>query len=372
MNFENKKIRILFVIEQSSISYKYFENILVELQKYSQFNVEVFNLVSNDFVNNHLKQFCNKLFSLPNNKPYKKQLINFKEIIRLSKPDIIHAHEVISSFYAAISLMLMGATTKLIFHRHHSFYRDKIIRIMERIAFFRCNLAISVSKTTQKVAFSEHPFNKKKIIHLYNGITVVDNNLPIPIDISKYKNDYKIVLLARLRRRKGHDTAIDAIDIVRKQLPNIVLFFAGEGDYRKVLENIIAEKKLQRHVILLGDVQNIKPLLKEMDMSILPSESEAFNLSILETFACGKLSMASNLPSIRECIKDGKTGILLDPGNSKQLAEKIVYYLTNKTKRDQIAANGKKLYEQEFTTSVMIGKMINIYIDMLEKRQDHL
>lgn len=362
MNFESKKIKILLVIEQASISYKYFENILIELQNYPQFNVEVFNLVKNDLINNHLKQFCYKVSCLPTNKPYKQQLHNFKEIIRASEADIIHAHEVIPSFYAAMGLMLNFSATKLIFHRHHSFYRDNVTRFMERIAFFRCNLAISVSKATQKIAFSEHPFSKKKIIYLYNGITVIDNKLPIPIDINNYKSEYKIVLLARLRSRKGHDTAIDAIDIVRKQLPNVKLFFAGEGDYRKVLESIIAEKKLQQHVILLGDVQNIKPLLNEMDISILPSESEAFNLSILETFACGKLSIASNLLSIKECITDGLTGILIEPGNSKQLAEKIIYYLTNKQKRDEIAANGYSLYNHQFTTVVMIKKMTDVYI----------
>lgn len=365
MTFKSKKIKILLVIEQASISYKYFENILIEIQKYSQFNVEVFNLVKNDLVNDHLKQFCFKVSSLPTNKPYKQQLHNFKKIIRASQANIIHAHEVIPSFYAAMSLMLSCSATKLIFHRHHSFYRDTVTRIMERIAFFRCNLAISVSKTTQQVAFSEHPFSKRKIIYLYNGITINDNNLPVPINIDQYRNDYKIVLLARLRSRKGHDTAIDAIDIVRKQLPNIVLFFAGEGDYRNVLENKIAEKKMQRNVILLGDVQNIKPLLNEMDISILPSESEAFNLSILETFACGKLSIASNLPSIKECITDGKTGILIEPGNSKQLAKKIIYYLTNKQERDEIAANGYSLYNHEFTTSVMIKKITDIYIRMI-------
>ena len=77
MNFPNKVIKILFVIEQTSISYKYFENILIELEKYPQLNIEIFNLVKNDLVNSHLQKFCSKVFTLPNNKPYKQQLFNF-------------------------------------------------------------------------------------------------------------------------------------------------------------------------------------------------------------------------------------------------------------------------------------------------------
>ena len=364
----NKKCRVLIVIEQSSISYKYFENILIAFKDHPIYEIDVLNLMNFDGVNDHLGQFCAKVFSLPNRKPYKKQLLNIREIISISNPDIIHAHEVIPSFYAAIALLAMGSGKKLIFHRHHSFYRNFATRFMEKVAFFRCNLAISVSKTTQQNAFSEHPLGKKKIIQLYNGITVVDNDIPLPFDVGQFENKFKIVLLSRLRTRKGHFTAIEAIDIVRQKIPNIVLFFAGEGDYRKHIEAEIEEKKLQEYVILLGDVVNIKALLNQIDIAILPSESEAFNLSILETFACNKLSIASDLPSIRECITDGLTGVLIEPNNADALADKIIYYINNTEARIEIAANGKKLYEEKFTTSVMVNNIISIYDGLLNKK----
>lgn len=364
---ELKNFKILFFIEQHSISYKYFENILVELKQMNFCEVEVFNLIRTKEVNNHLAQFCSRVYSFTNIQPYKKQLFNIKRIIRQSNPDIIHAHEVIPSFYAAMGLMAGFSGIKLIFHRHHSFYRNTATKIMENIAFFRCNIAISVSKTTQQVAFKEHPFGKKKIIQLYNGISVKDNGMALSIDMEQYNNLPKIVLLARLRSRKGHDTAIAAIDIVRKTMPDVVLFFAGEGDFRKTIETMITAKGLQKNVVLLGDVQNIKLLLNKMDISILPSESEAFNLSILETFACRCLSIASDLSSIMECITDGETGILITPGDADQLAQKIIYYLENKTERNRIANNGYKLYNEEFTTLVMVNKIVEIYRSLLAK-----
>ena len=360
-----KKIKVLVVIEQSSISYKYFENILIAFKNHPNYEIDVLNLINNDRINEHLGQFCSKVFNFPNDKPYKKQLLNIRKIITTSNPDIIHAHEVIPSFYSAMALLAMGSRKKLIFHRHHSFYRNLATRIMEKIAFFRCNLAISVSKTTQKVAFMEHPFSKKKIVQLYNGITVVGNDVPLPFNIGHYENKFKIVLLSRLRSGKGHFTAIEAINIVRHTIPNIVLFFAGEGDYRKEIAAKIEEKKLQEHVILTGDIVNVKGLLDVIDISILPSESEAFNLSILETFACSKLSVASNLPSIKECITDGITGVLIEPNDASALANKIIYYFNNEKERLEIAANGKRLYEQKFTTSVMVNGMVSLYAKLL-------
>lgn len=360
-----KKIKVLVVIEQSSISYKYYENILIAFKTHTNFEIDVFNLIKVDSVNEHLNKFCSEVFSLPNNKPYKNQLSNIKQIIAASNPDIIHAHEVIPTFYSAMGLLCMGRRIKLIFHRHHSYYRNWATRIMEKVAFLRCNLAISVSKTTQKVAFSEHPFFKKKITQLYNGITLEDSNLKLPFDINQFKNKFKIVLLSRLRTGKGHFIAIEAMELVRKIIPNSVMFFAGEGDYRKQIQSEIKEKNMQECIIMLGDIVNVKALLNEIDISILPSESEAFNLSILETFASNKLSIASNLPSIKECITDGITGILVEPKNANVLAEQIIYYIKNENERIQIAANGKKLYGQRFTTAVMVDKLVEIYNNLL-------
>jgi len=364
---ELKTIKVLFFIEQHSISYKYFENMLAALKQMGGFKVEVFNLIRNKEVNDHLSQFCSRVYTFTDKAPYKKQVFYIRRIIRQSSPDLVHAHEVIPAFYAAMGLMAGLSGIKLIFHRHHSFYRNKATKIMERVAFSRCNIAISVSKTTQQAAFKEHPLGKKKIIQLYNGIEVTDNGMALPVDMKQYNNVPKIVLLARLRARKGHDTAIAAIDIVRKKIPGVLLFFAGEGDLRKEIEIMIATKGLEKNVVLLGDVQNIKPLMSKMDISILPSESEAFNLSILETFACRRLSIASDLSSIRECITNGETGILIKPGDAEQLAQKIIYFLENEAERNRIAENGFKLYEQEFKTIVMVKKIAAVYRSLFAK-----
>ncbi len=365
---ENKKIKVLFFIEQLSVSYKFFENLFKELNRFGNIDIEVLNLYRDEKVNTHLSQFCNKVYSLPGSKPYKKQVFNIIKIINRSKPDIIHAQEVIPAFYAALGLWAMVSAIPLIFHRHHSFYRNKATNFMEKIAFIKCALVISVSKTAQQQAFSEHPWSKKKITQLYNGITLNDNGMPLPLNIKDFVNHFKIVLLARLGSRKGHETAINAMDIVRKKIPYAVLFFAGEGNKRKEIEKWIAEKKLQQNVILLGDVQNIYALMNNIDISILPSESEAFNLSILETFAANKLSIASNLPSIKESIIDGETGVLVEVGNSEQLAEKIIYYIENQEEAARIAKKGFELYQKEFTADIMAKKIIAIYKQLIWKK----
>ncbi len=361
-----KKIKILFVIEQHSISYKYYEQILIELKELGHFETEVFNLVSSEKVNQHLKQYCSAIYTFDPRKSYKRQILTARNIIQKAKPDIVHAHEVIPAFYASLGLTLSCSRAKLIFHRHHSFYRNRATKFMERIAFWRSNLSICVSKTMREKTITEHPLAMKKIIYLYNGIKIEDSSNPILFKFDKYCGYHKILLLARLRSGKGHHIAIAAIEIIQKRFPNIVLFFAGDGELKTELNKVIVQKGLAENIILLGDVNNIRALFSNIDISILPSESEAFNLSILETFASKKLSIASNLPSIKECIVDGKTGVLIEPNNAQSLAEKIIYYIENKALREEIAYNGYELYCREYTTKRMVNKLEEVYLKVYD------
>ena len=346
-----KKIKILLLIEQISVAYKYFENLAAELSTNDLFEIEIFNLCADEAVNEKLSKVCRRLYTLPKDRPYKKQLLAVCRIIRNCKADIIHAHETIPAFYGAMALMLNFSFKKLIFHRHHSYYRDTAIHFMERIAFVRCNLSISVSQTSLEQAQREHPSGKKKMTLIYNGVTLKDTGIPLPIDISQFNN--KLVLVAWFVEGKGHELAMDAINIVRQTVPDVTLFFAGDGDIRTHLEELIIAKKLEQHVIILGAVNNMYSLLSQVDISILPSKAEAFNLSILETFAAKKLSIASDLPSIRECITDKQTGVLIDSSEPQQLASEIIYYLQHPDERNRIAENGFRKYHSDFTTEIM-------------------
>ena len=358
------KKKVLVCIEQSSVSYKYFIDLISGLSTYSGFEIEIFNLVCNKEVNDYLATTGNKVVTLPSAKPYKKQVFRIAAIIRKSNPDIIHAHESIPAFYAALALRINFSDIKLIFHRHHSFYRDKTIHFMERVAFRRCNLAIAVSATAQQQAIAEHPAYAKKIVYIYNGVTLKDTGMPLPIDMAPYAGRPKIILIAWLVGRKGHETAIAAMQELVKKMPAAVLFFAGDGPDRKKLELLVAENKLQQHIVLLGEVKNIYALLQQTDISILPSEAEAFNLSILETMAAKKLSMASDIPSINECIADGETGVSIPVNDAHTLAAKLEYYLSNNNERERIAANGYDAYRQRFTTEAMVKQVAAVYEKM--------
>ena len=68
------KKKILFCIEQSTLAYKYFEDIIGELNKYPDYEIEIFNLAAHEAVNAHLATLGNKVLTLSPGRSYKKQL----------------------------------------------------------------------------------------------------------------------------------------------------------------------------------------------------------------------------------------------------------------------------------------------------------
>jgi glycosyltransferase involved in cell wall biosynthesis len=82
-------------------------------------------------------------------------------------------------------------------------------------------------------------------------------------------------------------------------------------------------------IIFLPPQNNISYLYSVADIVVLPSRIEPLGLVMIEAGAFKKPFIGGNTGGIAEFIEDGKNGLLVDPENSKQLAEKIIYLLNN-------------------------------------------
>lgn len=356
--------RILFFIEQNMPS-KFYEAYLQEFEGNESCEFYILNLQSCQQLEIQLKPYIKGYYAIPTHVSYRQSIFYIKKTISGLKPDIVHAHETIPAFYACLARLLAGKRTKVIYHRHHSFYHNYKKRIMDQVAFLFSWKVICVSESSKAQAAAEHPFFRKKIIRVYNGVKLSDE-MPAPEErdwLQKIKGavGYKILFLARLKPRKGHLLAVDIMNEVTATHPNTYLYIAGDGELKQAIQQYISEKNLQNNVQLIGSVYTIKPLLSAVDMVILPSESEAFSLTVLETLCAGKLLLASDLPSIREIITNNQTGVLIHPYNKSDWVNQINYFIENTTKASEIALNGRDLFEANFRMNVMAENMKIIY-----------
>lgn len=101
--------------------------------------------------------------------------------------------------------------------------------------------------------------------------------------------------------------------------------------------------------------------MKSANFFILPSIREAFGLVNLEAMISDLPIIASKTGGIPEIIKDGKTGLLVPPGDDRKLKDTIKKFINSKSLREKLAKNGKLEVEKSFNAEKMAREYEKIY-----------
>ena len=200
--------------------------------------------------------------------------------------------------------------------------------------------------------------------------------VPIGIDVAYVQKFLKkrkysqqtILYLGLLLERKGIDTLIDAIPLVKKRVKNIKLMIAGKGPAEEKLIKKVKSNDIENHVTFLGYVEEKQKFLymNSTDVFILPSYWESFPAVILEAMACGAPVIASNVAGIPYAVSDGVNGFLFEPGNINQLSEKILKILLNKKLLKKMRED-TKIQVKKFDWPNIAKETRNVYYTILKE-----
>lgn len=207
-------------------------------------------------------------------------------------------------------------------------------------------------------------------------IRVVYNAVESKTKIEKVAHQKPTVGMAgRINRWKGQKLFVDAAEIVHKFIPSVEFEIAGETylgeDYLKEeLLEYIAEKKLNKVVRLLGQVNNMDAFYGGIDVFVLPSiKPEPFGLVVIEAMEYAIPVIATNHGGPVEIITDRIDGYLVDYKTADQMATRIIELLQNKELCDSIGINGQKKKRKEFLVSEMVRKIENVFKEILNENE---
>jgi len=156
------------------------------------------------------------------------------------------------------------------------------------------------------------------------------------------ENKKIIFSIGRLVERKGfHWFVKKVIPQIIKKRKDFVYILAGDGPYRKEINNIISESNLNDHVYTLGriDAKTLKLFYNLSDIFVMPNipvegDAEGFGLVVLEAASCKLPIIASRLEGIKDAMKDYKRGFLLTPKDDKEYL-KIINNLLERNKDEK-------------------------------------
>ncbi|MCX5752697.1 MAG: glycosyltransferase family 4 protein [Candidatus Krumholzibacteria bacterium] len=176
------------------------------------------------------------------------------------------------------------------------------------------------------------------------------------------REDFICVMIGSLEERKGHARAFDALAALPGDVKMLVV---GAGDDESALRAKVDSLGLGRRVYFLGYRADVDAILSECDALVLSSMLEATPYVIIEAMASGLPVVASGVYGIPEIVRDGETGILVDPGAREDFAGAILALARDRDRRSRMGRAARRRYEEMFRVDRCVEETQAVYRDLL-------
>ncbi|HKD78139.1 MAG TPA: glycosyltransferase family 4 protein [Candidatus Angelobacter sp.] len=203
-----------------------------------------------------------------------------------------------------------------------------------------------------------------------NRIKLIDNGIDVegfarPHVESPNTNSKVIGVVARLDLQKGFEYLLAAMSRLCQDFPGLSMVVSGEGPDRKAIEQMIVKYGLEKNVLLAGQQSDMPSVYAAMDIFVLPSLNEGLPMTVLEAMAAAKPIVATRVGAIPNVIRDGETGLLVDPRDEAGLRHAITRLLTDPDLCRRIGTEAQGWVGREYTSDAMALQYRALYEEAL-------
>ena len=294
--------------------------------------------------------------------------------------DVVHAHQCTPYFYAAAARWTRK-NPPILLTEHGRFFPDVVSwkrRLINRFFWRESDILTAVGRAVADALAEKEGFPRDKIQVIYNGVNPDDfDNLKsadendtresVRREFGIADDAFVLIQVARLDSIKDHATALNTINVLRNDFPDVRLIIVGDGPERGVIEQKIQEDNLSHQVVLTGARQDISRLIKGADLFLLTSLSEGIPVTFLEAMAARLPIVSTNAGGCREVVEHQKTGYLEPIQDPVSLAAAVKALIINKSLRIKFGENGRLRCEEFFTQRAMHDAYRKLYESILLK-----
>jgi len=302
----------------------------------------------------------------------------FYRLLKKNNYDLVHLNPSLNlkSFFrdSIFALICIMVKVKMVvfWHGWQWGFEKKVVRkilFWFKMTYGKANSMIILGKE-----FSDHlkTYDYKKPIHqvttvadpmFFRSENKFDNH---PLDTSSDKI-LSVLFLSRIERVKGIYEALDSIEMLRKDHPNIELRIAGTGGELEAVTEYIAKKNIQG-VKLLGWItgeSKVKAFM-ESDVYLLPSyHGEGLPCSILEAMATGLPVLSTDVGGIKDFFEDKKMGYLIKMKDPADITEKIKLLINDREKIKSMGIYNIGYAQKRFTPEQVSANLEHIYSETI-------
>lgn len=248
------------------------------------------------------------------------------------------------------------------------------LRIFEESMLKRSNKIIAVSDFTRRELLQYYKVREDKIRVIHNGVDT--NKFQPASDKRKAKqelgfnpDDLAILSVGRLYARKGLFTLIESMPAVVRRFPRAKFIISGKGQSNEMKKLVAHAQKLgvNDNIVFTGYYPDRKlpRLYQAADVFAFSTFYENLPFAVLEALSTGLPVVTTNVGGIPEMIEDGKNGFLVQPFNSRELSDRILYFLEHPGAASEMAFLARKVIEERFDWRLIVKKVLAVYDEAL-------
>jgi len=301
----------------------------------------------------------------------------FFKLLRSNKFDIIHTHGYVHLSSNLVALSKIFTRRPFVLTSHGAILDYKGWRGVIETLYHR-----SIGKWTLKSAHKVVALTTTQAQILENlgarnsNIAVIPNwvelnQTHLDTDTEGFRRAHKlsnrqvVLFVGGLQPRKGVQYLIEATKYCKTKPAVVIIGDEGPGyrGSRANLEKQVLDLRLDEQVMFLGSFPRGKlaAAYKAADLVVLPSLAEGLPLVLLEAMSLGKCVIATRVPGNIDVVKDGWNGVLVEPKNPRELAEKIDLLLTDSALREKLGAQARRDIEQNYSSQAVLDKFLALY-----------
>ena len=298
-----------------------------------------------------------------------KQLRKCAKFLRENKIEIVHTHDFYTNIFGILAARLAKVPLKIASKRETGGLRSKAQRQIEK-QIFRIADRIVVNSKAVREFLMDAKISDEKIEVIYNGLDLArlepkqTNRAEIckQLDLPADENIKFITLVANLRHKvKNQPMFLRAAKKIAENSADAHFVLAGEGELKDDLERLARELNIAEKTHFIGRCTKIPELLAVSFAGVLTSSHEGFSNSILEYMAARLPVVATRVGGAGEAITEGENGFLIESGDDRSLAEKLILLLENPERARQFGERGRKSVEENFSCAAQLEKTLKLY-----------
>lgn len=275
-----------------------------------------------------------------------------REIAATEQFDIIHAHDWLTFGAGLAAKELSGKP--LVAHVHATEFDrtgngevNQAVYDLERRGMHQADMVVTVSGFTKNIVTEKYGVDPAKVMVVHNGIEAEavpekpGTEIKESLTVFKKQGKKIVLFLGRLTLQKGPDYFLQAAAKVVKLYPKALFVIAGSGDMENQIVRQAADLGIADKVLFAGFVRGpeLTALYRAADLYVMPSVSEPFGITPLESLVQGTPVLISKQSGVSEVVKHA---LKADFWDIDEIADKIISVLRHDSLRDVLKLNGQQ------------------------------